>query len=334
MTLGENIQAHRKRLSISQDELGKMLYVTRQTVSMWETGQTAPTIDNLLRLGELFGISVDELLKGGGESEFERAERSANESYTYNYTNDELISIEKAEKAPLYKKVIYLFIGFIVLLVMQFTGMSDYVCGVSDALLIMGGVWLWRAFDASSKKWNAYRVKAASYTYKYTMYDSFIREEVFTSGKRMIGRIIPYEEISSVMRLDSHYLIYTGDGCCIIRKDELKESSLLYAYMHKHPERLEEQYPIDVWKTVSTILFTLSFVLPAVVLMLSVYLAGEMGSIPEKLWVSFILTPIPLASLGYGIFANSRGQKCNVNIVIGIVMLVFLCVAGCVSFFA
>ncbi len=64
MNLYENIQAHRKRLDISQEDLGKMLFVSRQTVSMWEKGQTAPTIDNLVRLSKIFSVSVDELLKG------------------------------------------------------------------------------------------------------------------------------------------------------------------------------------------------------------------------------------------------------------------------------
>ena len=38
MKLYENIQAHRKRLNMSQEELVKMLFVSRQTISMWENG--------------------------------------------------------------------------------------------------------------------------------------------------------------------------------------------------------------------------------------------------------------------------------------------------------
>ena len=62
MTIGEIIQKNRKELGLSQEELGEMLLVSRQTVSLWEKDQTVPTIDNMIRLKEVFGISVDEIL--------------------------------------------------------------------------------------------------------------------------------------------------------------------------------------------------------------------------------------------------------------------------------
>lgn len=62
MTVGEKIQKHRKERGMSQEELGQLLLVSRQTVSLWEKDQTVPTIDNLMRLKEIFGISVDEIL--------------------------------------------------------------------------------------------------------------------------------------------------------------------------------------------------------------------------------------------------------------------------------
>ena len=64
MTVGERIQQCRKKHNLSQEELGKRLFVSRQTISQWETDQTLPTIDNLMRLKEVFGISIDTLLYG------------------------------------------------------------------------------------------------------------------------------------------------------------------------------------------------------------------------------------------------------------------------------
>lgn len=62
MALGENIQFYRKKCGLSQEELGQRLLVSRQTVSLWEKNQTAPTLDNLMRLKEVFGVSVDDIL--------------------------------------------------------------------------------------------------------------------------------------------------------------------------------------------------------------------------------------------------------------------------------
>ena len=62
MTVGEKIQLYRKRNGLSQEELGQKLLVSRQTVSLWEMDKTLPTVDNLLRLKEIFSVSVDDIL--------------------------------------------------------------------------------------------------------------------------------------------------------------------------------------------------------------------------------------------------------------------------------
>ena len=54
----------RKQKGLSQEELASRLDVTRQTVSKWELGDSTPDMDKLVLLGELFGISLDELVLG------------------------------------------------------------------------------------------------------------------------------------------------------------------------------------------------------------------------------------------------------------------------------
>ncbi|MBR5156403.1 MAG: helix-turn-helix transcriptional regulator, partial [Clostridia bacterium] len=62
MTVGENIQRLRKKLGLSQEGLAEKLFLTRQTVSQWETDQTTPTLDNIKLLKDVFGVSTDEIL--------------------------------------------------------------------------------------------------------------------------------------------------------------------------------------------------------------------------------------------------------------------------------
>lgn len=64
MEIRKQIQERRTAAGISQEELAERLYVTRQTLSNWETGKTYPDINSLLRLSDLFHISLDELVKG------------------------------------------------------------------------------------------------------------------------------------------------------------------------------------------------------------------------------------------------------------------------------
>ena len=50
--------------NITLEELAEKIYVTRQSISNWENGKTYPDIHSLLLLSSLFGISLDQLVKG------------------------------------------------------------------------------------------------------------------------------------------------------------------------------------------------------------------------------------------------------------------------------
>ena len=65
MTLAEKILHLRTELGLSQLELAEKLEVSRQSVSKWETGQSVPDLDKLIKLSDLFGVSVDELVREG-----------------------------------------------------------------------------------------------------------------------------------------------------------------------------------------------------------------------------------------------------------------------------
>lgn len=61
--LGERIRANRRRLGMTQGGLSSKLNVSFQSVSSWECGSTMPDIENLCRLSQVFGVTVDELLR-------------------------------------------------------------------------------------------------------------------------------------------------------------------------------------------------------------------------------------------------------------------------------
>lgn len=70
-TLGERLALLRKRYGYSQQEIADLLDVTRQTISNWECGQGAPTLDKAAELAGIYRISLDELagnLQGSHET--------------------------------------------------------------------------------------------------------------------------------------------------------------------------------------------------------------------------------------------------------------------------
>ena len=60
--LGENILKLRKEANLSQEALGDIVGVTRQTISNWELEETAPNPEQLKLLSKAFNVSIDDLL--------------------------------------------------------------------------------------------------------------------------------------------------------------------------------------------------------------------------------------------------------------------------------
>lgn len=63
MDIGRYLSELRKYYKITQDELAGRIGVTRQAVSKWETGMTIPDIEVLLKLSEIYGIAINDILK-------------------------------------------------------------------------------------------------------------------------------------------------------------------------------------------------------------------------------------------------------------------------------
>ena len=69
MILAEKITEARKKNGWSQEEMAEKLSVSRQAVSKWESAQSTPDLQKVLRLAEIFGVSTDYLLKDELKSE-------------------------------------------------------------------------------------------------------------------------------------------------------------------------------------------------------------------------------------------------------------------------
>ena len=64
MTLGQRIYRLRTEKGMSQGDLADALGVSRQSVSKWETDGSVPDLDKLVRLCEVFDVSMDCLVRG------------------------------------------------------------------------------------------------------------------------------------------------------------------------------------------------------------------------------------------------------------------------------
>lgn len=92
MTFSERLTELRKSKGWSQEQLGERLSVTRQTVSKWELGSTTPEMEKLAAMSELFGISIDALVKGEAqELSDEKPQRSRSNRVHFEYKSARMV---------------------------------------------------------------------------------------------------------------------------------------------------------------------------------------------------------------------------------------------------
>lgn len=60
----EQLKKLRKENNTTQDELANKLFVTRQAISKWESGDSTPDLTNLIKLTDIFNVSLDTLVFG------------------------------------------------------------------------------------------------------------------------------------------------------------------------------------------------------------------------------------------------------------------------------
>ncbi|MFC6180541.1 helix-turn-helix domain-containing protein [Lactiplantibacillus daowaiensis] len=64
MEIGERLREQRQARQLSQAKLAVELHISRQSISKWENGTALPSFANVVAISDLFGISLDELIKG------------------------------------------------------------------------------------------------------------------------------------------------------------------------------------------------------------------------------------------------------------------------------
>ncbi|MBQ9986872.1 MAG: helix-turn-helix domain-containing protein [Erysipelotrichales bacterium] len=103
--LGERIRIFRQKAMLSQEKVAELVGVSRQAVTKWESGQSAPCTQHLLKLAEIFHVSVEELIK-----------ESENTS-----TAEQLLQLLANEKEQLQKQrtrnILFTLLGILVYLV-------------------------------------------------------------------------------------------------------------------------------------------------------------------------------------------------------------------------
>jgi len=109
----DNLKTLRKVKGLSQEELAIRLHVVRQTISKWEKGLSVPDADLVIRLADVFEVSVSELLGAKMENDVE-INTVAEQLSRIN----EQLAIKNRRSRRVWKTVAITFAAFIVITVL------------------------------------------------------------------------------------------------------------------------------------------------------------------------------------------------------------------------
>lgn len=331
MTVGEKIHKYRKDLGMSQEELGKRLLVSRQTISLWEKDQTVPTIDNLVRLKEVFAVSVDEIL--GVENKTQNTAAEPNEAYQFNFTKKELNEIYRLQRNTLYKRpAIFTLVSGLLLLFFIGSSAPAVLIGLALGIFLIGTVSHIKGFRAYSRAWKNSEERICESTYEYQIFEDHIWINIYRKNEKIRGSKCYFTDIEQIQELGNWLFFQFGGQLFIVRKSHLNENSAFYSYMYKNPSKTIENIIPNKWRVISIILFAASLlsVLGGIALVGTVSRANNL--FVENMWLFFFFTPIPLASTVFGFVLKAKGYQYKKNIIVGIIMTFCLCIYGSFTF--
>ena len=325
MNIGEKIQACRRNKNMSQEELGQALLVSRQTISLWETGQTLPTIDNLIRLKEVFGMSLDSILCP------EEKESEPNETYTFEgYADFNRTVADTSAKKRLFESANTIIIFAMIAAVSVIFFGANFIVGIVVGLLCSAVFALCKYRVEGFKAIKESDGEAISL--EYLVYDDCVLIKTLKNGEVKSSVKADFAEISNIYDVGEHIAVELDGRLYPLVKADVDENSALYKIRRLNASMSPDGFFEKLRKTLLVYLTVLSFASVALALATIVMLSSKSGGVSDYMWVFFAFTPVPLALAVYGTILRIRKQGGTLGIILGVFLVAVLCLYGSFSF--
>ena len=332
MTVGEKIQYYRKKNGLSQEELGKKMLVSRQTISLWEMDKTMPTIDNLLRLKEIFSVSADDLLSEGEPAEPEPPKERPREAYVFRFEKEELNEYFKNAFGLLLRRsalLIALFTGFLIALL--FAKINNIAVGIFFGTYLFAVFAIVRQYVVNKKEQKNSENNLLATTYTYEVFDGYFTVNIAREGSEKSLKV-GFSEIKRVYSFKRFLTMEIGGQLYLLKKDVLAPGSVFFALCGKAPVPKKENRPSPLLKALSILLFILSVVSFAAAIITQMVLYFRTFDSVGNMWICFLFLPIPLASVAFGFYLKKRGYSYRMNVIVGLIAAGLLCIYGSFTF--
>ncbi len=366
MTLGERILKYRKKAGISQEELADKLNVTRQSISLWETDQTVPSLDSLITLASIFDISLDELcgrkriadIKDSNihESNEGDAVDISNQTAT-NETADYIAYSETQYSKNILRRVtniaskeIYIICISMMALIITATTAIILTDNTADSSLIVIPIVFFVLFVAllistlirNKIQIDKYVKSGIGTVFKYRFYSNCI--DIESTSKQGFSKLsIAYSDIKKTIEDNGYYYLFINNVIYTVDKQNTDGDFSAVKTLIKAPVIGGNNKTTTYKKrtginTLLIVMFILS-ILSLSIALFAVVISIRYAPLPEYpftmveyMWEFFLIIPIPLASTILGIVFLTKKYKCLKNIIAGVIMCVLLSIYGSFTF--
>jgi len=339
MKIGENIYNLRKAKNITQEELAHLLDVSRQSVSLWETDQTVPSIENLLAMCKIFEVTMDELCNNPLEQKPEETQQPERKDFIAHG-----VTVLDKDNFRLFQKFFYrkIVVGFIAGIILSII-FAIYVIIQKETVYIFIPIIL---FAISVSVLITHYLKIKRELKQYTSEDKTMEFWFYKDNFELYAKTqslkanyyIKYNELT-VADKDNYLFLFWGRYAILDKTtlegdveeviSRIKFCSKKYKSSVEKIENTEKKLSekkIVILKIILPILLIFSYASLFSALATAAVLSKEV-LIVKNMWVMYLFLPIPLSSIVLGVYATKRGLRKKWNIVIGIIFssLLILC---------
>ena len=327
MTVGEKIQFYRKRIRLSQEELGQRLLVSRQTVSLWEMDKTLPTVDNLLRLKEIFSVSIDDILSkddpaSEGDVQADTAAQDAEDGtprHAFCYTRADSRTILRSILVPrVLHTAAFLSLSLLLFLFLVGVRAHEVAFGAFYGIFPTGLLFFLGRICLAAREHRAREKELLASTYTLSLCEDSLTLTVMRDGKTARTARVPLSDVTLLRTARGETMLLFTKERYLLKGDEAL------------PAPLAKKKAKDPLLPFSLHVFVQSFLsLPLSVLFVALFMKEN---VQAACWIFFLFLPIPAASIVFGFFRREKRFPYTRNLIAGFIMAAILFLSGAVSF--
>lgn len=335
MLLGDKIKFLRQQNQLSLETLARFLNVNCDALYQWEENISLPPVEYVYRIQSFFNVSFQEYFVNNTNNSNTYAERPI-EEYNFAYDDNDIKSVFKFKYLRFLGSIIIVAI-FLIVISISFFLYKEYIgnlvvlgCAVVAVISYIFG------FLHINNKYKNVKSNIIGKIFNYQLFSNYLKVTVFTNNMVSAEYLFSRTQIPKQWN-NKDYLAFNGpeqlsEQLFIIKKQEIMNNSYIYSFMNNASAYQAQIKKVDK-STISVVLCVatiISLFLPMILLNMTVQQFH--GDVIQAMLTFFYVTPIPIASIVYGIIQNVRGISNRKNIITGIIILVLLCCYGSFTF--